>query len=149
MAIKAPKLFAGHNPSTYGLANDQVRECLWHVNIPRCIQKLHNCVCCFSPPGGGKQGKNAAKQPLFLVYLDAISVTKHSKAARTQEEQPAEGSVAAMLLEQQQQGQQEGQGDGQQLAKQLSSAPPNMPGFSVRDLQFVLTFTGEHVLDDA
>jgi hypothetical protein len=32
------------------------------------------------------------------------------------------------------------------LQRDLSAAAPNMPDFTLKDLQFILTFTGEHGL---
>eukprot|EP00775_Hariotina_reticulata_P012205 gene12205-12342_t len=77
------------------------------------------------PPGKAKQG---TKQSLFLIYLDALSVVNNKRAIKTaqQEDQP---DPQQALQEQ------------VQLHRQLAASAPNMPDFTVKDLQFILTFT--------
>jgi hypothetical protein len=86
---------------------------------------LHRGITAGAP--GGKN-KGQAKQSLFLIYLDALSVVNSKRATKDAPQQQAE---------QQQQFEQQ-----LQLVPELSSAAPNMQDFSIKDLQFVLTFTG-------
>lgn len=93
---------------------------------------------CTGGPGG--KGKGQPKQNLFLIYLDALSVVnskRADKAASQQQQQQQAGTQAP--------GQQQQQAFEQQLLLQrdLSAAAPNMPDFTLKDLQFILTFTGE------
>ncbi|KAF6258257.1 MCM2/3/5 family-domain-containing protein [Scenedesmus sp. NREL 46B-D3] len=89
------------------------------------------------PPGAKKQ---APKQNLFLIYVDALSLVNNKRAAKSVQLQDqatadaaAGGQQTQQVLEQQ-----------LQLQRQLSasaSAAPNMPDFTLKDLQFILTFT--------
>jgi hypothetical protein len=77
---------------------------------------------------------------LFLIYVDALSLVNNKRAAK-----PAADAAAA-------DGQQTQQVLEQQLQRQLSAAAssaPNMPDFTLKDLQFILTFTGEFTLSAA
>lgn len=88
-----------------------------------------------SGPAAGKI-KGQAKQNLFLIYLDALSIVNNKRADKGLPQQQPEQQPHS---EQQQQ-----QFDQQlQLQRQLSAAAPNMPDFTLKDLQFILTFTGE------
>jgi hypothetical protein len=110
------------------------------------------------------KGKQQAtpQHSLFLIYLDAVSIANNKRAVRQGalpafdqqqqlQQQPAGLGAAQHQQQQQQQQQQEGQGQGLQAAGQPApprppvggALPPNMPDFSVRDLQFILTFVGE------
>lgn len=86
---------------------------------------------CAGGPGG--KGKGQPKQNLFLIYLDALSVVNSKRADKA-------------ISQQQQQQQTAEQAAGQQafelLQRDLSTAAPNMPDFTLKDLQFILTFTG-------
>lgn len=73
----------------------------------------------------GKFGGKGNKQSLFLIYLDAVSVSNSSKATRVPE------PVA--------------QGQAPQAAG--PGMPPNMPALTMRDLEFVIKFT--EVLQDS
>ena len=83
----------------------------------------------------GKQ-QAAQQQTLFLLYLDAVSVANSKRAVQ----QGAAPAAAAAQAAAQAPGQQQQQ---PQQAQALTALPPNMPDFTVRDLQFVLTFLGE------
>lgn len=84
-------------------------------------------------PAAGKI-KGQAKQNLFLIYLDALSIVNNKRADKGLPQQQPEQQPHS---EQQQQ-----QFDQQlQLQRQLSAAAPNMPDFTLKDLQFILTFT--------
>jgi hypothetical protein len=92
-------------------------------------------------PAGAQagKGKGQAKQNLFLIYLDALSVVNNKRASKgpgAEQQQPQQSQA-----DQQQQAALE-----QQLLLQrgLSSAAPNMPDFTLKDLQFILTFTGTY-----
>lgn len=91
------------------------------------------------PPGKSKGGQ--PKQNLFLIYVDALSVVNNKRAGRGQPQPQQQG-----------QGQQQGQSEADQqqqqqfeqqllLQRDLSAAAPNMPDFTLKDLQFILTFT--------
>lgn len=90
-------------------------------------------TCDAGPPGAKNK---AAKQNLFLIYLDAITVVNNKRAVK-----PGQ-------LQQLQQQAGTGAGDEHvlpeqlQLQRQLTAAAPNMPDFTLKDLQFILTFTG-------
>ncbi|WIA40343.1 hypothetical protein OEZ86_013710 [Tetradesmus obliquus] len=84
------------------------------------------------PPGGKKQ---APKQNLFLIYVDALSLVNNKRAAKAVPDAAAAAGEqqTPQVVEQQ-----------LQLQRQLSaaaSAAPNMPDFTLKDLQFILTFT--------
>lgn len=81
------------------------------------------------PPTGKHKGQ--PKQNLFLIYLDALSVV-NNKSAGTTPQQPQQQQAGQQMLEQQ-----------LRLQRQLSTAAPNMPDFTLKDLNFILTFTGE------
>jgi hypothetical protein len=92
------------------------------------------CSALAGPPGAKKQ---APKRNLFLIYVDALSLVNNKRAAKS-----ATDAAAAAAGEQQTQQALEQQ---LQLQRQLSaaaSAAPNMPDFTLKDLQFILTFTG-------
>jgi hypothetical protein len=102
------------------------------------------CTARAGPPGKNKGGQ--PKQNLFLIYVDALSVVNNKRAGRGQPQPQQQG---------QQQGQGQSEADQQQqqqfeqqllLQRDLSAAAPNMPDFTLKDLQFILTFTGEVVL---
>jgi hypothetical protein len=83
------------------------------------------------------KNKGQAKQNLFLIYLDALSVVNSKRADKgmaqpqhTQADQQQQQLFEQQLL----------------LQRDLSAAAPNMPDFTLKDLQFILTFTGEHGL---
>jgi hypothetical protein len=84
------------------------------------------------------KGKGQAKQNLFLIYLDALSVVNNKRASKE--------SGAQQQPQQSQADQQQQAAFEQQLLLQrgLSSAAPNMPDFTLKDLQFILTFTGTY-----
>jgi hypothetical protein len=87
------------------------------------------------PPGAKKQ---APKQNLFLIYVDALSLVNNKRAAKSAQLQDVSAADAAAAGQQ-----------TQQLQRQLSaaaSAAPNMPDFTLKDLQFILTFTGRYWL---
>jgi len=88
-------------------------------------------------PKGKQQG--AQQQSLFLLYLDAVSIT-NSKRAVQQGALPAPAAAAAGLGGGPQP--QPGQEQGQQQPQPLEALPPNVPDFTVRDLVFVLKFIG-------
>lgn len=97
------------------------------------------CAACVSVGAPGGKNKGQPKQNLFLIYLDALSVVNSKRAYKG-------------VAQQQQQPQSQAQGDQQQqqlleqqllLTRDLSAAAPNMPDFTLKDLQFILTFTGE------
>jgi hypothetical protein len=77
--------------------------------------------------GGKKQAQ--PKQSLFLIYVDALSVVNSKSAAKAlQAQQHAQLQDATRAL------------------SQLSTAAPNMPDFTLKDLQFILTFTGAEAM---
>lgn len=116
---------------------------------PRCTHSLRThllVAACRTtragPPGKSKGGR--PKQNLFLIYVDALSVVNNKRAGR-----------GAPPPQQQRQGQAQSEADKQQqqqfeqqllLQRDLSAAAPNMPDFTLKDLQFILTFTGEVAL---
>lgn len=71
-------------------------------------------------PKGGNGQKQQQKQGLFLIYLDAVSLEANRRAMRGTEgeAQPSAGP------------------DGV-----LSGLPPGVPGFTIRDLQFIVKFS--------
>jgi hypothetical protein len=83
------------------------------------------------------KNKGQAKQNLFLIYVDALSVV-NSKRSSKSIAQPQQAQAQTQADQQQQ------QLFEQQLLLQrdLSAAAPNMPDFTLKDLQFILTFTG-------
>lgn len=92
---------------------------------------LDSCVispCCplLPPPGKRGGGGKAREQCLFLPYIDAVSVV----VAGTEHAPPAGAAGAAEGA-----GVEEGGGDGP------SFLPPNMPGFTRLDLDFICAFT--------
>ena len=93
---------------------------------------------CAGGPAG--KGKGQPKQNLFLIYVDALSVVNSKRAdkAVSQQQQLQQAGTQAAGQQQQQ------QAFEQQLLLQrdLSTAAPNMPDFTLKDLQFILTFTG-------
>jgi hypothetical protein len=94
------------------------------------------------PPGAKKQ---APKQNLFLIYVDALSLVNNKRAAKSTQLQDVSAADAAAGGQQTQQVLEQ----HLQLQRQLSaaaSAAPNMPDFTLKDLQFILTFTGMHQL---
>lgn len=103
---------------------------------------LTNCRCAIPcdvvlaagqrAPKGKQQA--AQQQSLFLLYLDAVSVTNNKRAVQ-QGALPPPATAAGAQQQQQQQNQQQ----------VLCALPPNVPDFNVRDLQFVLTFLGEEI----
>lgn len=90
------------------------------------------------PPNGKNKGQ--PKQNLFLIYLDAMSVVNSKRADKSLPQQQAQPQHLSGTDQQQQQQQLEQQ---LQLQQQVSAAAPNMPDFTLKDLQFILTFTGE------
>jgi len=117
------------------------------------------------PGGGGGKGGNSKgsgnKQGLFLIYLDALSVTNPKRAsaggivgtavaalASGCSQQLASSSAGITGIDDGSTGDDSAAGAEllaqQQLAleRRMSAAAPNMPEMTMRDLQFVLTFTG-------
>jgi hypothetical protein len=78
---------------------------------------------------------------LFLIYVDALSLVNNKRAAKSTQLQEISAADAAAGRQQTQQVLEQ----QLQLQRQLSaaaSAAPNMPDFTLKDLQFILTFTG-------
>lgn len=82
------------------------------------------------------KNKGQAKQNLFLIYLDALSVVNSKRADKglAQPQQQTQADQQQQKLFEQQ----------LLLQRDLSAAAPNMPDFTLKDLQFILTFTGAH-----
>jgi hypothetical protein len=93
-------------------------------------------------PKGKQQGQQ--QQSLFLLYLDAVSISNSKRAVRQgalPAPAPAAAAGGALAAPHQQQAQQPQQ--QQQAAPSMGALPPNMPDFTVKDLQFILTFIGQ------
>lgn len=90
------------------------------------------CLFCCTAGAGPKQGKNN-KQSLFLIYLDAASIVNNKRAVKQPDQSLTTDSAGCSSF---------GCGQQQQAQLALASLPPNVPDFSVRDLQFILTLTG-------
>lgn len=80
-----------------------------------------------------------------MIYVDALSVVNNKRAGRGAPPPPQQLGQGQAQSEADQQQQQQFE---QQLLLQrdLSAAAPNMPDFTLKDLQFILTFTGEVAL---
>jgi hypothetical protein len=101
---------------------------------------MYSAACCLYVAHAGPPGakKSAPKQNLFLIYVDALSLVNSKRAAKSTQLQDITAAEAAA-------GGQQDLEQQLQLQRQLSvaaSAAPNMPDFTLKDLQFILTFTG-------
>ncbi|KAI8465449.1 MAG: MCM2/3/5 family-domain-containing protein [Monoraphidium minutum] len=92
--------------------------------------------------GKGRQGQQ--QQSIFLLYLDAVSVANSKRAVQQGAAPAAAAPPHAVGGQPPQAGAAAAAAAAQQAAAALTALPPNMPDFSVRDLQFVLTFLGEY-----
>lgn len=117
-----------------------------HLEAALHTQPAHALPCgCLSTARAGPPGKSKGGQPkqnLFLIYVDALSVVNNKRAGRGPPPQQQQGQGQSKADQQQQQ-----QFEQQLLLQRdLSAAAPNMPDFTLKDLQFILTFTGEIAL---
>lgn len=85
--------------------------------------------------GGGGNRQQQQQQGLFLIYVDAINISNAQRAVRGGSEAGTQGASQGGRTTQ--------QGGNSQQATVLPNAavglPPNMPDFTTKDLEFVVT----------